>query len=147
MFIKVKDLLSADDGETQAVTLEPTADWQLEDLELEAPPTGEVTLTKLDDGLLAKLVTHVEVRLECVRCLEAYAASMELKARAVFSLHPEPDQWPIEDDTIQLDPWLREEIIVALPLKSLCREDCLGLCLDCGQVQRESRHEHAVTEN
>ena len=36
------------------------------------------------------------------------------------------------DDQIDLDEVLREQFYLALPMKPLCREDCAGLCPQCG---------------
>jgi uncharacterized protein len=69
------------------------------------------------------------------------AIQVELEER--FQLPPvDRDQgdevFPIEaDHHIDLEPVLRELIILATPMHAVCREDCLGLCPECGQNLNE----------
>lgn len=58
----------------------------------------------------------------------AVAASFELD---------EIDAEPFDGKTIDLDPVVREQVLLALPVSVLCREDCKGLCPTCGQDLNE----------
>ena len=42
------------------------------------------------------------------------------------------DLYPYDNDEIDLEPLLREQVILAVPFAPLCREDCKGLCPVCG---------------
>jgi len=42
------------------------------------------------------------------------------------------DLYTFEDDVIDLEPLLREQLVLALPYAPLCSEDCKGLCSQCG---------------
>ncbi len=42
------------------------------------------------------------------------------------------DVFPYDDDEVNLEPLLREQIILAIPYAPLCRPDCRGLCSVCG---------------
>ena len=42
------------------------------------------------------------------------------------------EAYEIENDQINLLPMVRENILLALPLGPLCREDCPGFCPNCG---------------
>jgi uncharacterized protein len=51
----------------------------------------------------------------------------------LFGIEPDEDRLPIErGGHIDLEPVVRDEVGLALPLVPLCREDCLGLCPTCG---------------
>ena len=50
----------------------------------------------------------------------------------------EDDLYPITDDTIDLGPLVRDAIVLELPMAPLCREDCLGLCPQCGADRNEA---------
>ena len=82
----------------------------------------------------------------CSRCLESYP--FELDHGFSFVLRPAPEntggpQAPEEDrslgfytgDHVDLSPLLREEMILSLPTRPLCREDCPGLCPQCGRYR------------
>ncbi len=58
----------------------------------------------------------------------ATAASFELD---------EVDAEPFNGKTIDLDPVVREQVLLALPLSVVCRDDCKGLCSECGQDLNE----------
>jgi uncharacterized protein len=47
------------------------------------------------------------------------------------------DAEPFDGKTIDLDPIIREQVLLALPVSVLCREDCKGLCTVCGQDLNE----------
>jgi len=64
---------------------------------------------------------------ECRRCLRPVAGRVEADLREVFTPQPvEGETWPVEGDTIDLGPVLREAVLLALPLVPLCSDDCAG---------------------
>jgi uncharacterized protein len=65
-----------------------------------------------------------------------------LEAAASFELD-EIDAEAFDGKTIDLDPIVREQVLLALPVSVLCREDCKGLCGVCGQDLNELDCGHA----
>lgn len=51
----------------------------------------------------------------------------------------EADEEPFDGKQIDLDPIFREQMLLALPMNALCREDCQGLCPQCGQNLNQAR--------
>jgi uncharacterized protein len=49
------------------------------------------------------------------------------------------DQQLFNGKTIDLDPIVREQVLLALPMNAVCREDCQGLCAQCGQNLNEKK--------
>ena len=101
---------------------------------------------------------------QCVRCLNEYDELARIPFTADYlgeepPAKPQPKRAkprteeeaadaPIEDeeepyslvgDRLELAEMLREQIILATPMQPLCREDCRGLCLTCGQDLNERR--------
>ena len=78
----------------------------------------------------------------CARCLEAFPAPVDrefhwvLKPRAKDSGDVEGVAGTAlafyEGDEVDLSPLVHEEILVALPTRALCKDDCAGLCAHCG---------------
>ncbi|WP_223644922.1 DUF177 domain-containing protein [Corallococcus sp. EGB] len=70
--------------------------------------------------------------------------SMEKKERAQgesagsFELD-DTDEQVFDGKTIDLDPIVREQVLLALPMNAVCREDCQGLCSQCGQNLNEKK--------
>ena len=79
----------------------------------------------------------------CVRCLEPYPIELQVPCEFVLTPAVEDDsalELHAEDlslsvysgDEIDLRPLVEEQLILALPTRALCRDDCLGLCPTCG---------------
>lgn len=66
----------------------------------------------------------------------------EAKTAGTFELD-EVDAEPFDGKTIDLDPIVREQVLLALPLSVVCREDCKGLCTTCGQDLNEKDCGHS----
>lgn len=87
-----------------------------------------------------------EVEILCDRCLAATRMPLEVEfdtgfvpqeAEAVKAENVEllPEDLGIaayEGDAVDLDELVREQILLALPSRHLCREECKGLCQECG---------------
>jgi uncharacterized protein len=93
--------------------------------------------------LVGKATTELE--LSCSRCLEAFRIpfdgaidvrflpASELTAEDEKEVEEEDlDTSYYRDDQIDLNELLREQFYLALPMKPLCREECAGLCSQCG---------------
>jgi uncharacterized protein len=109
---------------------------------------GNVKLTRLSQDLLVQGQVGAEVRMQCSRCLDEFTvpveASLEEKYQPTIDIEtgrPIRREEYEEDDTafsinasheIDLAEPVRQALLVALPLKPLCREDCAGLCPHCG---------------
>ena len=96
----------------------------------EEPVRHRFDATLLNDALLVtgRLWTTGKVR--CSRCLNQFAYRLEMTD---FVVH-----YPLtSDDIVDLTPEIRENIILAIPQKPLCREDCKGLCPVCGCDRNE----------
>jgi uncharacterized protein len=80
----------------------------------------------------------VVATLKCDRCLEEYTASVDIpfveKYREDETEYTEEQAGLsyYQGDEIHIDQVVLQNIIMAEPLKRLCREDCRGLCLHCG---------------
>ncbi|MBI2188768.1 MAG: DUF177 domain-containing protein [Acidobacteria bacterium] len=88
---------------------------------------------------------HADLELTCSRCLEPFAitvgAPFDLRYLPASAISTEPEREVADedldlsyyrDDRIDLNELLREQFYLALPMKPLCREDCRGLCPQCG---------------
>jgi uncharacterized protein len=89
---------------------------------------------------------RAEAEFSCDRCLERFSSVLNAAFRA--TLKPKPQVSPGEEvelgrddletdfyegDEIDLTSILQDQLLLALPPKSVCREDCRGLCQRCGQ--------------
>jgi uncharacterized protein len=87
---------------------------------------------------------------ECVRCLEPIEDEMSARFQELFvydDIDHDPDEDDetsrLEDDLLDLEPLLRDAVVLALPFQPLCREDCPGLCVECGaRLADDPEHSH-----
>jgi uncharacterized protein len=106
---------------------------------------GKVSLTRTDRGILVKGVLDTEVELTCSRCLSLFNCPLTLKIEeeyfptsdvvsgASLPLPDDPDRFIIDErHVLDLTEALRQCALLAIPMKPLCREDCAGLCPNCG---------------
>ena len=100
------------------------------------PLRAELLLEALVDGIHVTGVLAGEVTLECRRCLREVVQPMALELNDVFLYPGEADDdgevYRVEGETIDLEPLIRDAVMLAMPLNPLCREDCKGLCTTCG---------------
>jgi len=107
--------------------------------------TGSLTLLRTDRGLLASFEGTSYVRERCARCLAE--TDCEVDIRFIEEFVPVTDATTgarisiaHDEDTYRIGPAfvldlrdaLREYLLIAEPLKPLCRPDCAGLCPTCG---------------
>lgn len=101
----------------------------------------DVRLESVTEGVLASGTVTAPIVGECGRCLdplndEVVAEFVELFAYARSTTDETTDQdevHRIEDDYIDLEPVVRDAVVLGLPFAPLCRPDCGGLCPECGQ--------------
>jgi uncharacterized protein len=88
------------------------------DLTLEAIGGGSLTAT----GTVAAPWTAA-----CRRCLEPVEGSAEVDVREVFETRPtEGETYPLQGEQVDLEPMVRDAVLLALPLAPLCAETCAG---------------------
>jgi uncharacterized protein len=89
---------------------------------------------------------------ECARCLEPIEDDTEVTFQELFvyddpAHRGDPDEddevSKLEDDLLDLEPLLRDAVVLALPFRPLCEEDCPGLCIECGaRLADDPEHAH-----
>jgi uncharacterized protein len=98
------------------------------------------------EGLLLQVKGTAEVETKCVRCLQDFFLSEEFEFEELYQFpsrtREETDLILPQDGQIDLRPLFREYLILALPIKRLCKPDCKGLCVVCGVNLNDSTCEH-----
>ena len=106
---------------------------------------GKVRLMYTGRGILAKGVLHTEVELTCSRCLSLFSCPLALNIEeeyfpivdvvngAFMPMPGEPGCFTIDEHHIlDLTEAIRQNALLVIPMKPLCREECAGLCPSCG---------------
>lgn len=95
------------------------------------PAGAEVELDLVLEALSTGLTVTGNVRApwvgECRRCLGEVTGVAETHVQEVFERHPtEGETYPLADDHVDLEPMVRDAVLLSLPLAPLCSQDCLG---------------------
>ena len=95
---------------------------------------GEYLAT--DDGRISVRATaRAQVRAHCSRCLKEVVTPVEAEIDAVFSRVPDPedpDLYGFEGYALDLTDAVKDAVVLELPMRFICKPDCLGLCPTCG---------------
>ncbi|MET7489257.1 YceD family protein [Streptomyces sp. NPDC005538] len=131
-----------------------------------APVELDLRLESVMEGVLVTGTARAQAKGECVRCLEPLELSLEADFQEMFSYpdaddrgraKAEPaddaeeaedeDRLFIEDGLFDLEPVLRDAVVLALPMQPVCQDDCPGLCSECGaRLADDPDHHHDAVD-
>jgi uncharacterized protein len=116
---------------------------------LNASGTAELHVSTEEIRVQGKL--QVSLRMECDRCTEPFIKNIEENFDLIYVPAPEtspgaeiaigPDDSHVgfyAGPGLELDDILQEQVLLALPLQRVCREECQGICPICGQNRNET---------
>jgi uncharacterized protein len=116
---------------------------------LNASGSAELHVSTEEIRVQGKL--QVSLRMECDRCTEPFVKSIEEEFDLIYVPAPEtspgaeiaigPDDSQVgfyDGPGLELNDILQEQVLLALPLQRVCREDCQGICPICGQNRNET---------
>ncbi|MDR2974312.1 MAG: DUF177 domain-containing protein, partial [Propionibacteriaceae bacterium] len=101
------------------------------------------------DGVLVDARVETIMDAQCSRCLVEFSLPVDVEFQELYVYPEQADDYAEEDvsfihsDAIDLEPIIRDAIIVEQPLIPLCRPDCRGLCPQCGvDLNADPDHHH-----
>lgn len=124
----------------------------------------DLRLESVVEGVLVTGTVGTTVHAECARCLEPFTWDEDTDIQELFVYpaedarghrvpHPpvgedDEDALPIiEGDLIDLEPTVRDAVVLRLPIAPTCQDDCLGLCSACGvRLDDHPGHGHENTD-
>lgn len=119
----------------------------------------DLRLESVVEGVLVSGTVSATVVGECARCLDPVSPRLVVDLQELYAYpgrepggrHQQGDDQDedveelprLDGDLLDLEPALRDAVVLALPLKPLCREDCPGLCPQCGaRLESDPDHGH-----
>ncbi|MEU4168269.1 DUF177 domain-containing protein [Streptomyces sp. NPDC026665] len=129
-----------------------------------APVELDLRLESVMEGVLVTGTARASAKGECVRCLEPLEQVLEAdfqemfsypdaddrgrpKAEPVDDAEDDEDTLFLEDGLFDLEPVLRDAVVLALPMQPVCQDDCLGLCSECGaRLADDPDHHHDAVD-
>lgn len=113
----------------------------IEDVDLISNIKGEAFFEKVREDIILKGEFTTEINLKCDRCIEDFVFSIDDKFFYTL-LHrdkehenevAEPDVLYFDGKNIHFGDIIHEQIILQIPLKNVCKDDCNGICPNCGR--------------
>lgn len=126
----------------------------LSGLRLEGPVTVDVRVSNAGTRFVVQGQVKSRAIIECSRCLSDYVEALAVKVEEDFLSEDSPELnndgvdniLTYKDDRLELDELIRQELMAALPMQPICKEDCKGLCDQCGTDLNNDSCECATEE-
>lgn len=117
-----------------------------------SPVDLDLRLEAVMEGVLVTGSAHADLEGECARCLEPLTDEVDVDFQELFEYDDrdhgregdlDDDVRRLEGDLLDLEPLLRDAVVTELPFQPLCRDDCPGLCPECGaRLADDPDHTH-----
>ena len=112
-------------GELPVAELDLGVDDEL--IRAEKPLRYDLSVERLRDAVLVTGSLALPLDCECARCLKKFETDLKLSPWTVHLPLAGEDQVAIDNDCVDLTPFLREDILLDFPQRPLCKPDCAGL--------------------
>jgi uncharacterized protein len=116
------------------------------------PIQFDLRLESVVEGVLVTGTARGRLVGECARCLVDIEDEFLADVQELY-VYPESEAEPdeasrMEGDLIDLEPVLRDQVVLALPFQPLCTDDCPGLCPECGvRLADDPGHDHGAASD
>jgi uncharacterized protein len=108
--------------------------------------SGTLRMTRTSGGIYGNGKFEAEMDNACVRCLSSFTQDLSTEIDELFEYPARAGTEPLlripESGLLNLRPLLREQFVLAAPIRSLCQPDCKGICQDCGINLNEDICDH-----
>jgi uncharacterized protein len=108
----------------------------------------DVQLEGVTEGVLVTAAVVAPLAGECARCLEPFTSVTKVRFQELFGLKDADnadaeDSYPLDaGGLLDLEPALRDAVVLDQPLSPLCEESCQGLCVECGIRLADAEPDH-----
>ena len=125
------------------------------------PVELDLRMESVMEGVLATGSVRATATGVCVRCLDDLDLPFEVPVQELFA-YPEraahhhevaadedeqDDVYELDDDRVDLEELVRDAVVTTLPFQPVCRDDCPGLCSQCGaRLEDDPDHHHDVID-
>ena len=98
------------------------------------PVRMDLMLESIVEGILVTGPVSGRMTLRCARCLTEFGDDFRVEVAELFAedIEEADESYPLRDGMIDLEPMVRDAVVLSMPFSPLCRTDCLGLCERCG---------------
>jgi uncharacterized protein len=132
--VDVRDLLGKPGSSRRVKVAEPVDGLATELAEVPAPVRVDVLLESVVEGILVSGPVSGRMTFRCARCIKAFDRGFRVEVTELYApgAAPQDDEYPLGEGSIDLEPMVRDAVVLSMPFSPLCKDDCLGLCERCG---------------
>jgi len=135
--IDVRDLVGHPGASRLVHVDEPVEGLELElsQVPVDRPIEADLLLESVVEGILVTGPLRGSMRFSCARCLKTFEQPFDLEVSELFAaeVEPEDDEYPLgPEGALDIEPMVRDAVLLSMPFSPLCRSDCAGLCERCG---------------
>jgi len=127
----VADLL-AHVGDRRNIVVAAPVDWGLDLSRVGPRLAADLVLESASGGIVVRGPVTTLVANTCHRCLTEWQEPLAVELLEALGVDDDPDGYRLHGDVADLEPPLRDAVLLAVPLSPTCRPDCRGLCAVCG---------------
>jgi uncharacterized protein len=111
----------------------PSIDYKQEDIPVNTPIEVKALITNTGNHLLIEGKIKTDLTLKCSRCLESFDYTLENDFEEELSNNDDDDDSiHFDGDVVDITEIILNNIVLSLPMKVICSEECRGLCPHCG---------------
>jgi len=129
--IPVSDLLR-DAGSRRTVDLDAPIAWGFELADVGPELHAELVVENAAGVLIVSGAATTAVKLTCHKCLTEWDESVQVDVAEALGFEDDADGYSLNGNDADLEPVLRDVVLLEIPLRPVCRQGCLGLCATCG---------------
>ena len=100
------------------------------------PLKYDLVVQEIENELLVQGEVTLPLQCECVRCLKSFEHMLELEHWTRLLPLEGDEKTPVDNDCVDLTPYLREDILLEFPQHPLCEADCRGLPVKEGKAKK-----------
>jgi DUF177 domain-containing protein len=135
--IDVRDLIDHPGASRTVHVVEPVSGLRLELAAVpdDSPIRADLLLESVAEGILASGPVSGRLSLSCARCLNSFEDGIAVAVQELFSPGADAggEEYPLSPSgEIDIEPMVRDAVLLSIPFSPLCRPDCRGLCERCG---------------
>ena len=128
----------------------PVADLDLnlkDDMcQAEQPLRYNFVAQEIENDLLMQGELSLVLKCECVRCLKPFEHTLKIEHWTRLLPLAGEEKVPVDNDCVDLTPYLREDILLEFPQHPLCETDCRGLPVKVGKAKKATTPGDSIPE-
>lgn len=132
--VDVRELLERPGSSRKVHLSETLGDLATELAQVPSTVDIDVLLENVLEGVLVSGPLTGRMAFRCARCLRPFSKPFRLEVHELFTpgATADDDEYPVTEGAIDLEPMVRDAVMLSMPFSPLCRPDCPGLCERCG---------------